>query len=507
MDSKYPHNCRFLNILHTKSTTTPEIALLLDAEKAFDRAEWDYLFCTLHKFGFGPNFISWIQLLYSSPMARVRTNSLFSSYFPLLRGTRQGCPLSPLLFALSIEPLAIKLRADSCIKGIFRGDQEHKISLYADDLLLYMSEPLCSLPRALAIFECFGNISGYKLNLHKSELLCVNSIARKISFSDFQFNVKSRYVTYLGVKVTHSYKGLYERNFVPLLKNTETDLQRWSNLPLSLIGRINSIKMNILPKFLYLFQCIPCYLPNKYFITLNKHISAFIWNGKSPRIRKDFMQRTRPMGGLALPNFQSYNWAANIRNMLYWMSNVTTETPAWLQIESSSRGKICLSALLSSALPLELYTYKRNPLLYDSLRIWVQCRKRLGLHLMSIKAPICSNHMFPPSMMDSAFKIWESNGLRNIKDLFVDGIFASFTQLLKQFNVPQQHFFRYLQIRHFVKSRFPSFPELPEETSLDKIININVHKRGAIKEIYAIYQIFNLLLASSLKHSGRKTLG
>lgn len=92
---------RFFNILNTPSTSTPEIALSLDTEKAFDRVEWDYLFYTLNKFGFGPKFISWIRLLYSSPLARVRTNSCYSPYFPLHRGTRQGCPLS-LFFSLCL---------------------------------------------------------------------------------------------------------------------------------------------------------------------------------------------------------------------------------------------------------------------------------------------------------------------------------------------------------------------------------------------------------------------
>lgn len=83
------------------------------------------------------------------------------------------------------------------------------------------------------------------------------------------------------------------------------------------------------------------------------------------------MQRTKQSGGLALPNFQFYYWAANVRNMLYWLSAPSTETPAWLYIESSHCGKTSLPALLDLALPLELYTYKCNPLVYHSLRIWV----------------------------------------------------------------------------------------------------------------------------------------
>jgi len=69
------------------------------------------------RFGFGNIFISWIRLLYTSPQACVRTNNDYSDYFPLKRGIRQGCPLSPLLFAIAIEPLAVALKSGQ-IPGI-----------------------------------------------------------------------------------------------------------------------------------------------------------------------------------------------------------------------------------------------------------------------------------------------------------------------------------------------------------------------------------------------------
>lgn len=107
-----------LNIYSKTNTATPEVVTSVDAEKAFDRVEWDYLFTVLKKFGRGNVFISWIRLLYTSPQASISTNNIQSSFFTLARGTRQGCPLSPLLFALAIEPLSILLRSSSIFTGI-----------------------------------------------------------------------------------------------------------------------------------------------------------------------------------------------------------------------------------------------------------------------------------------------------------------------------------------------------------------------------------------------------
>lgn len=161
----------------------------LDAEKAFDRVEWDYLFYALKKFGFKNSFISWIKLLYSAPHASVRTNNIQSEYFRLYRSTRQGCPLSPLLFAIAIEPLSIALRSNPLITGISRYDTQLKVFLYADDLLLYVFNLPVSVPAALATLHSFGKISGYKLNLNKSEIFPISPVANQYPLGSFPFKV------------------------------------------------------------------------------------------------------------------------------------------------------------------------------------------------------------------------------------------------------------------------------------------------------------------------------
>jgi len=110
---------RTLNLIScTKNNPQPTMLLSLDAQKAFDRVKWSFLYNTLDAFGFQSTFIDWIQMVYSCPKSRIRVNGCCSDFFNLKRGVRQGDCLSPLLFAASIEPLAELIRQNKNIKGI-----------------------------------------------------------------------------------------------------------------------------------------------------------------------------------------------------------------------------------------------------------------------------------------------------------------------------------------------------------------------------------------------------
>lgn len=146
--------CRPLHVLHfSRDINSPCAVLFLDSKKAFDGLEWDYLWSVLDKFRFSPNYINMIKALYSNPSAMIISGNIFSSCFLISRGSRQGCPLSPLLFALSIEPLAQTIRQHPSISPISFCSTSHHISLFADDILLYVNDAPISIPIILNVFE------------------------------------------------------------------------------------------------------------------------------------------------------------------------------------------------------------------------------------------------------------------------------------------------------------------------------------------------------------------
>ncbi len=134
------------------------------------KVNWTFLFSTLHKFGFGESFIHWIKTLYTSPRATVITNRVTSPLFTLHQGTRQGCPLSPSPFAI-FKPLAAAIRQNNLIEGIQDASSQHKISLYAVDLLLYLQNPSVSLQESFNIINNFSTILHYAINWSKSTIL------------------------------------------------------------------------------------------------------------------------------------------------------------------------------------------------------------------------------------------------------------------------------------------------------------------------------------------------
>lgn len=205
--------------------------------------------------GFGKGFIHMIRVLYSNPSAMVLTGQLSSTLFPVTRSSRQGHPLSLALFALSLEPLTQMIRQSSSIRPISVCDTQHHVSLYADDVLVFMEKPLQSIPNLLSICEEFSCLSGFKINWTKSALLPLNDSAKRLQFSPGIPFVQD--FKYLGIQIFPSLNRTVTHNYIQTLNIVKADLDRWISLPNSLRACVSILKMNILPRINFISSMIP----------------------------------------------------------------------------------------------------------------------------------------------------------------------------------------------------------------------------------------------------------
>ncbi|KAG9283901.1 WD repeat-containing protein 3 isoform X1 [Astyanax mexicanus] len=481
------HNLRrVLNIINIEEGCPDAALLSLDCEKAFDRLEWPYLFDILPRFGLGQNIIKWVKLLYNRPTAAVLTNSITSKPFILTRGTRQGCPLSPLLFVMSIEPLALTIRSHPLIRGVTIGSCEHRISLFADDIILFLKNLTQSLPAFFNVIATFGKISGYKVNKTKSNIMFLNDKERINPTVGHEFHNASRGFKYLGIQVTPKIHDIVPGNYNLILSATSNMLKRWSDLPISLIGRVNIVKMNILPKFLYLFQSIPLSPPPTLFSKLKELITNFIWNNRRPRIRMSLLYLPYDRGGLQVPNFLWYYWAAQIKAIMHWFSNEPKNS--WVEIESCTTSPLPLKLYLFSDSFKNLCKKTHNPFVKNSIKVWHKVQTHLGIDSdLSGFTPIWGNHRFPVGEKDPGFKLWATKGISKIRDMYSENnVLYSFEEIQGAYNIPRTHFFKYLQIRSYIMKKYKHQLNKPPLSSLEEVILNHMHSRGQVSVSYSL---------------------
>ena len=136
-----------------------------DAQKAFDKIQQPFMLKTLNKLGVDRKYLKLIRAIYDKSTANIILNGQKREAFPLKTSTRQGYPLSPLLFNIVLEVLARAIRQDKEIKSIQLGKEEVKLSLFVDDMILYFEDPIISAPNLLNLISNFSKVSGYKINV------------------------------------------------------------------------------------------------------------------------------------------------------------------------------------------------------------------------------------------------------------------------------------------------------------------------------------------------------
>ena len=158
-----------------------------------------------------------------------------------------------------MEVLATAIRVEKEIKGLQIGKEEVKLSLFADDMILYIENPKDSTRKLLGLINEYSKVAGYKINMQKSIafLYTLSEKTEREIKETIPFTIAMKRIKYLGINLSKETKDLYIENYKTVMKVIKDGTNRWRNIPCSWIGRIKVVKMSILPKAIYRFNAFP----------------------------------------------------------------------------------------------------------------------------------------------------------------------------------------------------------------------------------------------------------
>ena len=300
-------------ILEGIKDDTKAALINLDQSKAFDRVHHLFLAAVLETAGFKPEFRKWISILYHNPQAVVQVNGRCSGAFAIERSVRQGCPLSPLLYVLALEPLLRRLRDRGARPALRRillsGSVRAKISAFADDIMVFVSRRR----DIVAVKEA-------NVNFDKSEGLRLGAWKGSVPLPG-PFHWSDGPVRILGVWFG---PGLQlERNWLEVRAKVEAWVVAWLRRRLSLKGRAEVCAVHIFPLILYRLSVLP--LPKDHRAALIQSLFKLLWKGRSPLVRRQVCYQRPRDGGLGMPDLESHR----LTERLAYLGRSLTTDAVW----------------------------------------------------------------------------------------------------------------------------------------------------------------------------------
>ena len=350
--------------------------LMLDIEKAFDSVSWSFLQEVLWAYNFPPSFISWIQILYKDKELRIVNNGHSSESITPLRGTAQGCSLSPLLYVLVMETMALNIRNNAKIEGFHIGDYHKKLAMLADDTLLALKASKISFEHALETLKQFAIISNLSVNASKSLIIPLNvSNSTKqdlCNMSSFTW-LQEKHFNYLGVDVSlQSEMGTNSLGY--LVPRIQQRLIERDDSKCSILGRILLVKSLIASMLIYPLSLIqsPPTADLKY---IQKMCNDFVWSHGTHYIKRELMYLNIDQGG-----FNMFSIAAQEFSLkLSWVVRLLQPEHQFWKIHLLSQFKFSLQTILrANCSHVNFYKFlkqgcKLHPFWASIFKIWCQC--------------------------------------------------------------------------------------------------------------------------------------
>ena len=412
---------RIENLLeHCKRQGINGILINVDFEKAFDSIEWRFLYQALEYFGFSKKFIGWIQMLYNDIETCLINNGHTSKFFNPSRGVRQGCPLSPTLFVIAIEVLAIYLRNEGCLEGIKSlHNYNYLISQFADDTSIAVMNREGILDEVFKLLNKFTTISGLKINVDKSEVLMLGICTIWDIHPQYRPIVKDS-VKVLGIHISKDPLITFNLNYAPVLEKMKNITEIWMKRHLSLAGKIIIIKTMILSKLIYCMTVLPK-PPGNYLKDVDTILYKFLSNNKPEKHRRKTLIGDYKEGGFKMTDINTQHQAIKAA----WMIRFVNNAGIWREWMLEQIGDLDYRYLLRCNIKLQDLPFKL-PLSSIWLDIWTAWCKANYKEELTCVEEICNQTLWFNSQIRIGNKVafhkrWAEKDIMWMNDILTEG--------------------------------------------------------------------------------------
>jgi len=393
--------------------------LLLDQEKAFDRVDHRYLFEVLERFGLGSTFISYIKILYNNIYSVLKINNELVAPLSINKGIRQGCPLSGLLYALSIEPLLVSLRCRLTGVSLSQLERPIKVLAYADDVCVFVQDinDVNIVRYCLSLFE---KASSAKVNWNKTSALWLGPLCYLAPRLPAPLSWANDGVKYLGVFLGNN--TTVAKNWAGLLEFVEGKLQKWKGLITQLSYRGRVLVINTLVASTLWHRFFVLHPPAVLLQQLQKCFVSFFWDGKH-WLRPGVLSLPLTDGGQGLVDIKSRLMAFRLSvalRMLY-----TRPSPPWVNVARHLLQQAGRLGYDHSLFLMDLSKIDTSPLsgFYQSmLNAWQALTITRATHSytkqMFLEEPLFYNSFFHDMPADRCFiQRFTDKGVKSVADL------------------------------------------------------------------------------------------
>ncbi|KAF0874715.1 LORF2 protein, partial [Crocuta crocuta] len=330
----------------------------------------------------------------------------------------------------------------------------------------------------------FSQVAGYKINVQKlvAFLYTNNEATERAIKKLIPFTIAQKTIKYLGINLTKDIIDLYDESYRKLMKEIEEPTKKWKNIQCLWIGRINIVKMSLLPKASYTFNAIPIRIAPAYFSKLKQTILTFVLNHIRPRIAKVVLKNKTKTGGITIPDFSLYYKAVIIKTVGYWHKN--RHPDQWNRIENSEVDPKVYSQRIFDKAGKSIQGKKDSLFNRCCWENWTATCRRMKLdHFLTPYTKINSKWIKYLNVRQETIKTLEEKAGNNLLDLHRSNFFLDTSTKAKESRTKISDW-DLIKIKSFCTAKETTQKTNRQPTEWEKIVANDISDKGLISKIY-----------------------